>query len=475
MLVAGDVMLDRYIVGNVQRISPEAPVPVVSAVRDCAFLGGAGHVAASVSALNSDASLFGLIGLDPDGEEVKKLLVTHAVRDSLLSSTLLNTVAKTRLLSTCGHHIARVDRDGDRQQRSALALELSDHILARIACSDAVILSDYNKGTLAEELLTRIIRECRSHGTLCVIDPKRESFAAYRGANIITPNLREAETAIGRAIVGDEGAASAAHELRDALCLDAVLITRGKQGMTLATGAQTLHLRATAYNVAEVAGAGDTVAAVLTTALASGSTIKDAAAASNVAAGIAVSRQGTHVVSGGELKAALRGGNIKVCELEEAVASVQRAKLHGARVVFTNGCFDILHVGHLRCLEEARRLGDMLIVAVNSDSSVRSLKGPGRPINSEVERVALLSGLSCVDLVLLFSQATPEHIVLALNPDVLVKGGDYKPDQIAGASHVLSRGGSVVIIPLTEGRSSTRLISQLQKPAEMSENLTSVE
>lgn len=461
VLVVGDVMLDRHIHGHVRRISPEAPVPVVGLLGEVCTPGGAGNVAAGLAGLGCDTTLAGLIGTDAEGTMLREALVAKGVaRLELVERSELTTVSKTRILSEAHQQLLRLDRDGDRAQFAAC----EDHVLARIlpqiADHSAVVLADYEKGVVTPGVARAIIAECRRLDVPCVVDPKKLDFAPYRGATIVTPNLLEAERTVGRPLIVDEETGLAAEELRESLDLDGMLITRGPQGMTLALPDATYHIPSQTRDVADVTGAGDTVVAVLAASLGAGWPIADACRLANTAAGIAVSRPGTYVVQAEELQAAWGGLSPKILRAEGAARVLAEARRRGRRIVFTNGCFDILHAGHLSCLEGAKRLGDLLVVGLNSDASVRNLKGPARPVIREDDRASLLAGLACVDAVVLFDEPTPIHLIETFEPDVLVKGGDYTIDQIAGADVVLARGGRVVALPLVAGLSTTAILDR---------------
>ena len=460
VMVVGDVMLDRHVHGHVRRISPEAPVPVVSLVGEMHTPGGAGNVAATLAGLGSPVTLAGLVGADVEGEQlVDALRAKGVVRLALHPGPGLQTISKTRILSEGQQQLLRLDRDGDRAAFAAAAEELLEHILPLVDAQAAVVLADYEKGVITPAVARAIIDRCRQRGIPCVVDPKKADFAAYARATVVTPNLLEAERAAGRPLPEDESVARAAEEIRTALGLDALLITRGPEGMTLSTPEGITHIPAQIRDVADVTGAGDTVVAVLAACLGSGWGLAEACRLANVAAGIAVSHPGTYVVHSDELAMAWRGLSRKVLSRESAGRRLADARRRGRKIVFTNGCFDILHAGHVACLEGAKRLGDLLVIGLNSDTSVRGLKGDARPVIGQENRASLLAALACVDVVVIFDEPTPEELIQQIDPDVLVKGGDYTVDQIAGADFVRSRGGQVVALPLVPGLSSTAILS----------------
>jgi D-beta-D-heptose 7-phosphate kinase/D-beta-D-heptose 1-phosphate adenosyltransferase len=460
VLVVGDVMLDRHCYGHVRRISPEAPVPVVDLVREDCTPGGAGHVAASMVGLGCRVTLSGTVGGDPEGALLRRALEAKGVRRFALSERSgLSTICKTRVLSGSHQQLLRLDRDGDRAAFAAGAGELLGRVLPLVAENRAVALADYDKGTITPDMARAIIRRCRELGVPCVVDPKKADLSCYAGATILTPNVFEAERALGRPLDSAEAIAQAAEELRVGLGLDFTLITRGPDGMTLSTPGGAIHMPARTREVSDVTGAGDTVVAVLTACLGAGHDVEEACRLASVAAGIAVGRAGTYVVRAAELQAAWLGTSPKVLDWDSARCRVDEARRARRRVVFTNGCFDLLHAGHLSCLERARELGDMLVVALNSDASVRLNKGTSRPIIRQGDRAALLAGLACVDVVVIFDELTPETLIRHLEPDVLVKGSDYAVSEIAGAEFVQGRGGRVVTLPLVPGLSTTGILA----------------
>ena len=459
-LVIGDVMLDRYLEGEVNRISPEAPVPVVRLAREWYRPGGAGNVAASLAGLGCRTTLAGASGADPESERLRQALLESGVAHCVLADRDgSRTICKTRVVSQGHHQLLRLDQDGTRDEYRAAGADLKDRLPVLLADQDVVVLSDYDKGTLTPSLVRAVIDACRERSIPCIVDPKQLDFRAYAGATLLTPNLLEARRAAARPMEDDEDVAEAAAELRGRLDLDHMLITRGADGMTLATSSGLHHFPAEVREVADVTGAGDTVAAVLAACLGGGLGVEDACRAASVAAGIAVGHPGCYVVQGAELDWALRGHSPKVRSPEAARRWALDQRRAGRAVVFTNGCFDILHAGHLSCLEAARKLGDALVVGLNSDASVRGLKGPTRPVVGQDHRAALLAGLSCVDAVVLFDGPTPEDLIRQIEPDVLVKGGDYSVDGIVGADLVRAHGGRVATIPLVPGLSTTSILA----------------
>lgn len=461
VLVIGDVMLDRHVHGQVRRISPEAPVPVVSLSGEMHTPGGAGNVATTLAGLGASVTLSGLVGGDPEGTRLRETLAAKGVWHlALHQGTGLGTITKTRILSEGQQQLLRLDRDGDRAAYAAAAEESLGRLLPLVDRHAAVVLADYEKGAITPSVARAVIDRCRSRGIPCVVDPKKADFRVYAGATVVTPNLLEAERAAGRPLPDDASVAAAGNEMRVALQLDAMLITRGPEGMSLSTAEGSVHIPAQVREVADVTGAGDTVVAVLAACLGSGRDLVESCRLANVAAGIAVSHPGTYVVHADELATAWKGMSHKVLTREAARRRVAEDRRRGRRVVFTNGCFDILHAGHVASLEGARRLGDLLVVGLNSDVSVRELKGDSRPIVNQENRASVLAALACVDVVVVFDEPTPASLIQELEPDVLAKGGDYTPDQIAGADFVLSKGGRVVTIPLIPGLSTTAILER---------------
>ncbi|HET6879056.1 MAG TPA: D-glycero-beta-D-manno-heptose 1-phosphate adenylyltransferase [Pirellulales bacterium] len=466
-LVFGDVMLDRRIAGVVDRISPEAPVPVLSVRQEHCCPGGAGHVAASLAGLGCQVTVAGVIGEDADGRTLRDLLRQNPnFKDELLVLDGATTVCKTRLVAGTHQQLARLDREGPRHLLAEGAARMTERLFDQLGRHGVVVIADYDKGTVSEDLARRWIAKCRELGVPCLVDGKKHDFSAYRQATLLAPNQLEAERAVGRRVKGDVEIAELAQQLRERLELDFMVITRGADGLTVASAQTVTHVPAEAREVADVTGAGDTVVAVLAACLAAGWEMEAACRLSVLAAGIAVSKPGTYVVHAAELDSVHRGVSPKVVDWAGAKKLVQTAQQHGKKVVFTNGCFDILHAGHLSCLERSRLQGDLLVVGLNSDSSVRALKGPSRPVLSQDHRASLLAGLACVDVVVVFDEERPEALVRHLAPDVLVKGSDYSPEQIAGAEFVISRGGKVVTLPLVPGLSTTGILAtQVSSPA----------
>lgn len=466
VLVIGDLMLDRYWQGSTSRISPEAPVPVVH-VRDLqARAGGAGNVALNVAALGAQATVDGLVGDDEPGRALRAMLLEADVRCAFTPATDIPTITKLRVLS---RHQQLIRLDFEESFERADLAPLHERCCAAFAHADVVVLSDYAKGTLAR--VADLVRLAREHGVPCLVDPKGTGFEKYRGATLLTPNLGEFEAVVGHCRDEDD-IARRGEMLRGRLELQALLVTRGEHGMTLLRdGEAPLHLPAHAREVYDVTGAGDTVISTLAACLAAGLPISEATALANIAAGMVVGKLGAATVSVPELRAAVAAKQEAPLVnglLDEAalMAVVERAKALGERIVFTNGCFDLLHAGHVRYLQEARKLGDRLIVAVNDDASVRRLKGVARPINPLASRMEVLAALRCVDWVVPFGEDTPERLIGDVVPHVLVKGGDYRPEDIAGGACVRAHGGEVVVLAYHPGHSTTGVVARIQSGAD---------
>lgn len=462
LLVAGDVMLDRYWYGSTSRISPEAPVPVVAVNMTEDRPGGAANVALGLAALGVQTRLCGKVGDDEAGDTLQRLMQERGIGCALERSSQRPTITKLRVISH-QQQMIRLDFEADSDTGAELAIENFKSELAQV---DAVIFSDYAKGALNN--METFIALARKAGKPVLIDPKQSDFSVYRGATLITPNRHEFERIVGRCRSEDE-LCEKGFALLEQMQWQALLLTRGEEGMTLLEqGRPPLHIPAQAHEVFDVTGAGDTVIAVTAAALAAGQSLQEAARLANLAAGVVVGKLGTATVTLAELE--LAANPQKAHQSQQCVTTEQALLKHiaasrrrGECVVMTNGCFDILHPGHVAYLEQARKLGDRLIVAVNDDASVRRLKGPSRPINGLDHRMAVLAGLASVDWVVPFSEDTPARLIEAIAPDVLVKGGDYHIEQIAGHKSVLARGGEVKVLPFLEANSTTDIIKRIRE------------
>ena len=462
LLVVGDVMLDQYWQGPVQRISPEAPVPVVRVEKEEARIGGAGNVALNSAVLGAHTYLLGLVGDDATADQIELLLQAQHVQCHLQRVPGSKTINKLRILSR-NQQLIRLDLEDNFPDWDGAGLERD--FVSQLPNVDSVIFSDYAKGVLRHP--DRLIKAARTAGKPVIIDPKGTDFTRYRDATIITPNIAEFEAVVGHCSTEVE-IEERGISLRDSLNLDAILITRSEKGMTLlARHYAPLHLPTRAQEVFDVTGAGDTVVATLSVAISSGVALPDAVMLANMSAGIVVSKLGTAAVSPHELQTAIHGVSTPnlsgVIDESSLQVHMRVARAEGERIVMTNGCFDILHPGHIDYLEKASALGDRLIVAVNDDSSVRRLKGAERPVNSLANRMRMLAALGCVDWVLPFSEDTPERLISQLLPDVLVKGGDYTEAEVVGGDCVKAAGGKVQIIDYLTGHSTTDLIKRIRE------------
>jgi D-beta-D-heptose 7-phosphate kinase / D-beta-D-heptose 1-phosphate adenosyltransferase len=461
VLVVGDVMLDRYWYGDTSRISPEAPVPVVHVGDTQERPGGAGNVALNIAALGARVSVAGLIGTDEVGRALQGLLAQAGVECLLEAVPGFATITKLRVLSR-HQQLIRLDFEDGFGGTDPAAL--TDRIRPQLERAQVLVLSDYGKGSLRR--VQELIGLARAAGIPALVDPKGSDFERYRGATLITPNLGEFEAVVGRCADEAELVARGERLLRE-LELEYLLVTRGEHGMTLLGHERApLHLPARAREVYDVTGAGDTVISVLATALAVGQPLAAACALANLAAGIVVGRLGAVSVSAEEPETALHEqAEVHHGVMGEAdlLTQLAAARGRGERVVMTNGCFDILHPGHVAYLEQARALGDRLVVAVNDDDSVRRLKGTGRPVNGLADRMAVLAGLRSVDWVVPFAEDTPERLICRVLPDLLVKGGDYRAEEVAGGECVRAAGGEVVILDFVEGRSTSGIIRSIRE------------
>ncbi|WP_294329814.1 D-glycero-beta-D-manno-heptose 1-phosphate adenylyltransferase [uncultured Sphingomonas sp.] len=458
VLVVGDAMIDRYIIGETHRISPEAPVPVVRAGREEVRAGGAANVAANVAGLGPRCSLLTICGDDAAGADLVRLMADHGVALDAVVEAGQRTTQKTRLISGV-QQIARIDQDGTAG--AAARAELASRFEQSLDGVCAVIFSDYDKGTLAD--LPTLIALARRRGVPSFVDPKAPDPGRYAGASLLKPNAREFHTLFGAC--PEERIAARAQQALAELDLDYLVVTRGAKGILMVSRSGDVVEHPTeALEVFDVTGAGDTIIAALVAGIAEGLPMAAAIDQANLAASIAVSRPGTYVVTRADLEERLdrrSHGASKLVSLPLLLSRLDQARAGGARIVFTNGCFDMLHAGHVRLLELARRRGDLLVVGLNADASVRRLKGGARPVNGLSDRAEVLSALTSVDHVVAFEEDTPLDLIRAIRPDILVKGGDYSAETIVGADFVRDTGGEVVIAPLLAGRSTTAMLSAI--------------
>ena len=461
VLILGDVMLDRYWRGDAARISPEAPVPVVRVEEITDRPGGAGNVALNIATLGARAAVCAITGDDEMADSLEDMLSGAGVECAFTRVAACPTITKLRVIS---RHQQLLRLDFEQAELVGQEQALLQGLDARLQTCQALLLSDYAKGALTDP--QPIIAAALARGVPVLVDPKGPDFSRYRGAALLTPNLQEFEAVVG-SCASEAELVARGQALMVELDLGALLVTRGDQGMTLLRpGMEELHLPARAREVFDVTGAGDTVIAVVAAAVAAGAGLPEAVTLANIAAGIVVGKLGTAAVSAPELRRAVQqdqGAERGVMSLEQLQVAVSDARSHGERVVFTNGCFDIIHAGHVSYLEQARALGDRLIVAVNSDASVRRLKGSGRPINPVERRMAVLAGMEAVDWVVSFADDTPRGLLQVLQPDLLVKGGDYQSkEDIVGWDIVEAYGGEVQLLGVVDNLSTSAIVNRIQ-------------
>ncbi|ARN84910.1 D-glycero-beta-D-manno-heptose-7-phosphate kinase [Candidatus Nucleicultrix amoebiphila] len=467
LLCLGDVMMDCFIYGNVQRISPEAPVPVFSVARKTYVLGGAGNVVRNLAMLGVNVSFSALVGNDYAGEQVASLLQELGkVKAELYKDQNRPTTLKTRYIAG-GQQLMRADQETTITLSSQHQQEIKDYFKKSMDDVDGVILSDYHKGFLAPDLLRELIKIAKEKGKTIIVDPKGHDYSIYKGVTILTPNVKELAQATRMPVSTPEEVVEAARYLMSQFNFENVLVTRGAQGMALVTKTdEPYFIEAHALEVYDVSGAGDTVIAVLSASLAAGADIKEAVRLANIAAGIVVAKVGTATVTRNELTSQLEqeeGGlpQEKVLSWQELADRMIDWHRRGLKVGFTNGCYDLIHSGHLSLLGQAKTRCDRLVVGLNTDASVSRLKGPTRPVNKEQDRAFVLASLTNVDAVVLFDQDTPLDLIKHMRPDLLVKGEDYTLDKVVGAQEVMSWGGTVFLAELKDGYSTTNTIKKL--------------
>lgn len=468
ILVVGDLMLDRYLWGDVGRISPEAPVPVVQLRRTMESPGGAGNVVSNLASLGVRVTAGGCVGDDEAG----RVLIAGMQRALIDVSGIVRiaghtTTVKTRVVGDT-QQLVRIDEEQilpTGGYGADLRRALEEHLDERL---DAVIVSDYAKGTISLEICTWLIERARELGITLIVDPKGSDYGRYAGATGITPNESELALATGMAVETPEQLAEAANWIRAEIGVDFVLVTSGSRGMTLFGEDVERHFPATVREVFDVSGAGDTAIATLTAMIVAGLPLHPAALIANRAAGIVVAKLGTRPVRLQELldEATVSDSAERICSLELALERVRAWRERGDRIVFTNGCFDLLHVGHVASIEQARRAGDRLVIGLNSDRSVRAIKAPPRPLIPQEERARILAALEAVDAVVAFDQDTPLDLIRAIRPDVLVKGADYEEDDVVGAAEVQSWGGEVLLAELLPGSSTSKILQRIKNSLE---------
>jgi len=472
VLVVGDFMLDVYIYGDAARISPEAPVPVLKIAQTEQRCGGAGSVAADLAALGAEAYCVGIIGDDQDGETLKAtLLEAGADIAGLVKTATRPTISKQRLIGLAQHlhrqQLIRMDRECTKPLCDELSNAIWDAYRNRLSQMDIVCLQDHDKGLLGLSLCQQMIQLARQMGRKVLVDPSLTSdYSKYRWASAITPNRKESSAAVGFEVTDAATAAAAADALLNELQLEAVVVTLDKQGAYLRTRDISRMMPTRPRNVYDVTGAGDMVLATLVATLAAGYDYQTAVQLANIAGGIEVEKFGTATVSidelADEIASQRRGAGGKICPEDSLLSELKRHRRQNKTIVFTNGCFDVLHRGHVEYLQFCRRQGDVVVVGLNSDRSVKTIKGPGRPINNQQDRAAILAAMEAVDYVTIFDEPTPLDLIREIRPDVLVKGQDWAEKGVVGREFVESYGGKVALSPLVAGRSSTATIEKIQ-------------
>lgn len=465
-LVVGDLMLDEYLWGRAERISPEAPVQVVDVVREELRLGGAGNVVHNLAALGVQVSVCSVVGDDQNGRELLGQFSHHDIDTrAIFLDPDRRTSRKTRVVAA-HQQIVRIDRESREALPPSVEQQLCLWIAAHACEYRVIVLSDYSKGVLTPAVIAAAVSAAAAAGIPVLVDPKGTDFTRYGGATLLTPNRKEAEAASGVVITDAASLAEAAAVIMEAAGLQHLLITRSEEGMSLfSRGGEVVHIPTVAREVFDVSGAGDTVLAALAVGVASGFSMAESARLANVAAGIAVGKLGTSIVTPQEIidtvSLSHMDSHAKIKSLEVLSGLIAAEKNRGKRIVFTNGCFDLLHFGHVKYLQKARSLGDLLVLGLNSDASVRRLKGPKRPLIDQEERAHLLAALDCIDYVVIFDEDTPLELITALKPDILAKGGDYALDGVVGRDFVESYGGRVELITFVDGKSTTNIIERV--------------
>lgn len=467
ILVVGDLMLDSYMWGGADRISPEAPVPVVAVTKETKSLGGAGNVVANLTSLGANVWVSSILGSD----EAAKIIKSEFTRlgadvSGIFEDTNRTTSLKTRVMAG-SHQIVRFDKESKDEIDGANEEKIYSFAASNIGSFDAILLSDYKKGIITDSLSQKLITLANDKNIPVLADPKGSDYSKYKNATLLTPNKKEAKEATKIDIKDDESLVAAGLKLKRELNLKYSVITLSEDGIGIFDEGKTIKLPTLAQEVFDVTGAGDTVLSALGIALALGADIVDAAKFANKAAAVVVAKVGSATVTVQEIisfenKDGAEDYEDKIVSREYLSKLVRELKQNGKKVVFTNGCFDILHSGHVKYLSEARKLGDALVLGLNTDASVRALKGEGRPINNETDRASVLAALGFVDFITLFGEETPKELIDELIPDILVKGADYKPEEIVGYDTVTSNGGKVITIELVEGRSTTKTIEKIK-------------
>ena len=465
ILVVGDVMLDNYYKGDVRRISPEAPVPVFRKRSERSVLGGAANVAANLVAANQQTSMMSIIGKDANGQTMMQLFENLGINAELVINLQRSTTIKTRFLADNNQQLLRLDVEDTDPITKVESNRILKKLQKVIDDFDLILMSDYLKGLLTQEFTQGVIKMARKHDIPVVIDVKDPKYGKYYGATLLKPNLNELRSLTGKNVQTDEEIVEAAEELRKRSNCQYVLATLGAKGMVLVGDGEPYFVKSLAREVYDVSGAGDTTIAYLATCMANEMPIRESVDIANYAAGIQVGKVGTSSVSWQEVRDLISNEDYGIAHKILSAEELNSFRKDNAqkKIVFTNGCFDILHVGHKRYLQQAATLGDILVVGVNSDASVRRLKGPTRPVNNEQDRAEMLSALGFIDYVVIFDEDTPYELIKKIQPDVLVKGGDYKPEEVVGRDIVEARGGRLELISFVEGKSTTNIIKKINQ------------
>lgn len=466
ILLIGDIILDHYAFGSVDRVSPESPIQILDVSRDEYRLGGASNVANNIVALGAKVTICGVIGNDENGNMLRNALQEQSINDALFVDDDRPTTVKTRMIAQ-GQHLLRVDREKKDFLGEKLNAQIEKYVTDHIEKYDVIVISDYAKGVLSPELCQKIIDIARKNNKPTLVGPKGDDWSLYKHATLISANRKETQIIVGFALNSMDDVKKAGQYLLENLGIDVAVITLGPQGIFVATSDQHIHIKADAKEVFDVTGAGDTVLSLLSLCTAVKCSWKRAISLANIAAGIVVGKVGASTVTPEDLYAkAIYSENThlrKLKTLSDVIVELELFRNQGRTIVFTNGCFDILHPGHIRYLEYCRNRGDLLIVGLNSDASISRLKGPERPVTKEKDRGEMLAALSSVDYVVIFEEDTPTKLIESLQPDVLVKGADWQGKEVAGAKFIESYGGSVEFYPYQEGYSTTNIISSIKK------------
>ena len=467
LLVVGDLMIDAYVWGDVNRVSPEAPVQVVTVAREELTLGGAGNVVNNLTALGARAAVVGVAGKGPEGRRMLDMFANlEADCRGIVREDERPTTRKTRVIAS-NQHVLRIDRETRRDIAPNTCKRLKSFIKAEMPDVSGVLVSDYDKGLITPALMDHITAAARDHGKFVIVDPKTGDFSRYRGATLLTPNRKEAARAAGIDITDEASLIEAARRIMQTAELEKLLITMGADGMVLFDGDRPPYrIDTRARQVYDVSGAGDTVLAVLGLVMAAGGSFEEAMVMANTAAGIVVGKVGTATIGPAELKSALATSGPRFPSKHRAMAELPALlsdlRRRNQKIVLTNGCFDLIHVGHIQLFSAARDLGDFLIVAIDDDESVHQIKGTGRPVIGSKERIRILSALDRVDAVVVFTSDELEELIDLVKPDVLAKGSNYKSSEVRGHERVVAHGGRVALVPIAEDVSATRIINNIR-------------